>query len=161
MKRIIYHWTASGHYPTDFEKNFYHFLIDRNGKVYEGKYKPEDNIDCTDGKYCAHTGGGNTGAIGIAFCGMLNFNYKTKQTKYPLTQVQCERGWKLGADLCKKYNLKPNTKTILTHYEFGQQNPETASHGKIDIIYLPFEPKLGILEVGSYIRRKVKWYYAI
>ena len=76
MKRIIYHWTASGHYPTDFEKNFYHFLIDRNGKIYEGKYKPEDNSDCTDGKYSAHTGGGNTGSIGIAFCGMANFDYK-------------------------------------------------------------------------------------
>ena len=76
MKRIIIHWTASRYYPNDYEKHFYHYLIDKDGKVYNGYYTPEDNLDCSDGKYAAHTGGGNTGSIGIAMCAMAGFKSK-------------------------------------------------------------------------------------
>lgn len=66
MKRIILHWTAGSYQPnhTDFEH--YHYLVNGQGLVIEGKYKPEDNLDCTDGKYAQHTGGGNTGSIGVS-----------------------------------------------------------------------------------------------
>ena len=33
MKRIILHWTAGGYYPTNFEKKFYHYLFDKEGKI--------------------------------------------------------------------------------------------------------------------------------
>ena len=28
VKRIVFHWSAGRYYPTEFEKKFYHFLID-------------------------------------------------------------------------------------------------------------------------------------
>lgn len=34
MKRIVIHWTAGLYYPTDYEKQHYHFLVDKNGKVH-------------------------------------------------------------------------------------------------------------------------------
>ena len=43
MKRIIIHWTAGGYYPTTAEKEVYHFLVDKDGKVYNGKFAPENN----------------------------------------------------------------------------------------------------------------------
>lgn len=44
MKRIILHWTAGSYQPnhTDFEH--YHYLVNGQGLVIEGKYKPEDNL---------------------------------------------------------------------------------------------------------------------
>jgi len=30
IKRIILHWTAGRYYPTQFEKQYYHYLIDKN-----------------------------------------------------------------------------------------------------------------------------------
>ena len=63
MKRIILHWTAGTYYPTEYEKEHYHFLIDKTGKIYSGKFSPENNEICRIGKYAAHTGGGNTGSI--------------------------------------------------------------------------------------------------
>ena len=161
LKRIIFHWTAGGYLGTEIDKEFYHFIIDNEGTVFNGRYKPEDNIDCTDGKYAKHTGGGNTGSIGIAFCGMYNFNLTHKRTKYPLTQKQCEAGFKLAAELCHKYDFKPNPQTITTHYEFGKQYPGTSSAGKIDIAYLPYTAASHLQpdEVAKYIRNKVKWYY--
>ena len=60
MKRIIIHWTAGGYYPTTAEKEVYHFLVDKDGKVYNGKFAPENNLKCVKGCYAAHTGGGNT-----------------------------------------------------------------------------------------------------
>ena len=158
MKRIILHWTAGKYYPTQFEKQFYHFLIDKNGEIYHGLFKPEDNLDCADNKYAAHTGGGNTGAIGIALCAMAGFKSAKEPGNYPITAIQFESCMNLCSQLALKYNIKITPETIMTHYEFGIKNPKTSSAGKIDITYLPPYPWVGIGDVGSFIRSKIRWY---
>ena len=164
LKRIILHWTAGTYYPNHIEKEHYHFLIDAEGNIHEGIYKPEDNINCYDGKYAAHTGGGNTGSIGIALCGMFKYpdpEFKdTPFTLYPLTKVQCEAAFNLVAGLCLKYKLKINKDTVFTHYEFGKRNAHTSSAGKIDIKYLPAYPEVKEKSVGNFIRDKAQWYYS-
>ena len=37
MKRIIIHWTAGAWFPNATDKEHYHFLIDKNGKIINGK----------------------------------------------------------------------------------------------------------------------------
>jgi N-acetyl-anhydromuramyl-L-alanine amidase AmpD len=160
MKRIIIHWTAGTNYPCSTDLEHYHYLIDKDGKLYNGKYKPEDNEDCTDKKYAQHCGGGNTGAIGISLCGMyVPTGVAVQKTKYPLTAVQCERAFKLIAELAKKYNIAITSDNIMTHYEFGKKNPKTSSYGKIDIIYLPPYTTITANKMGDFIRGKVRWYY--
>lgn len=159
LTKIVYHWSGGVYYPTKTDLEHYHFLIDKDGKIYNGKYKPEDNEDCTDGKYAQHTGGGNTGAIGISFCGMYNYIDRNRTGNYLLTAKQIEAGFKLGAELCKKYNIPITSNNVFTHYEFGQLNPKTSSHGKIDITYLPTYSWVGKNDVGAFIRSKVNWYY--
>ena len=68
MKRIIIHWTAGTYQPNSTEFEHYHYLINRDGLVIKGKHSVQDNKNCTDGNYAAHTGGGNTGSIGVAVC---------------------------------------------------------------------------------------------
>lgn len=70
-------------------------------------------------KYAAHTGGGNTGAIGIALCGMYGFTSAAKIGSYPITKVQCEALFCFVAKLAKKYGIKIDSDHIMTHYEFG------------------------------------------
>ncbi len=159
LNKIIFHWTAGTYYPNATDRLHYHFLIDKNGKVYNGVYKPEDNENCNDGRYAQHTGGGNTGAISISYCGMYNFHNMHNVGNYPLTGVQVERGFKLGAELCKKYGIKITPETVLTHYEFGLKHPKTTSAGKIDIIYLPSYPDKKPNEIGDLIRNKVRYYF--
>jgi len=160
IKRIILHWTAGAYNPntTDFEH--YHYLVTGAGEVKKGNYSPEDNLDCTDGKYAAHTGGGNTGSIGIAMCGMFNYSPSkgVSSTKYPLKAVQCERFFKLIAELAKKYNIPITKDAVMTHYEFGQAHPKTSSFGKTDITILP-PYAVPSCSVGDFIRQKAKWYY--
>jgi len=158
MKRIIIHWTAGVGSPNIVDLEHYHYLIDAEGKIYSGKFNPEDNENCTDGKYAAHTGGGNTGSIGVALCGMSGFSGVNKTGKYPLTRVQCERMFQLVAQLAKKYKISVNSDSVMTHYEFGLKHPKTASKGKIDIIYLPPFPEIKKDAIGDFIRGKVKWY---
>lgn len=158
MKRIIIHWTAGSYTPCLIDKRSYHYLVDLNGIVHNGIYKPEDNENCSDGKYAMHTGGGNTGSIGVALCGMYGFTSFKNLGKYPLTKIQCESCFKLVADLAKKYNIPITPKTILTHYEFGLKNPKTSSAGKIDLIHLPPYSDVITSKVGDFIRNKVRWY---
>lgn len=157
MKRIVIHWTG-GSYKFNYSGyEHYHYLINDVGVIVAGKYKPEDNLNCYDGKYAKHTGGGNTGSIGVSMCGMYQFDGNPNSTKYPLTRKQCEATFKLCAELCKKYNIPINN--VITHYEFGRDNPKTSSAGKIDIIYLPPFPEVKRDDVGKFIRNKILWYY--
>lgn len=159
MKRIIIHWTAGTNQPNNVDKEHYHYLIDGDGKVYQGKYKPEDNENCSDGRYAAHTGGGNTGSIGVSMCGMfIPAKSDLRQTKFPLTRKQCEACFKLCADLGKKYGIPITAQNIMTHYEFGKSHPQTSSAGKIDIIYLPPYPEQTADKIGDFIRNKIRWY---
>jgi len=110
--------------------------------------------------YAAHCGGGNTGRIGVALCGMAGFKSRQFVGAYPLTKKQCEAGFKLLAELAKEYKYIITPQTVQTHYEFGKANPKTSSAGKIDIIYLPPYPDIKQDDVGEFIRSKVKWYYS-
>lgn len=158
LERIIIHWTAGTYIPNDVDRSHYHFLITGAGKIENGKFKPEDNLNCKDGKYAEHTGGGNTGSIGIAFCGMLGFKNKDNVGSFPLQQIQLEAGYKFIAELCKKYKIPITPQSIMTHMEFGLAHPKTTSSGKIDICFIPYNPSLHPMQIGNYIRGKVNWY---
>lgn len=163
MKRIIFHWTGGSNYPNSADLQHYHFLIDKDGKLYKGKFPVSSNAVCKTDQfghalYAAHTGGGNTGSIGVAVCGMANFNGKLSSTKFPLTAIQLEKMFSVGAKLCKQYAIPISPDTVLTHYEFGRAYPKTTSHGKIDISFLPPYLSLKSDEVGIFIRNKVLWY---
>lgn len=158
MKRIILHWTAGAYQPNDTDYEHYHKLVNGQGLVINGKYTPEDNENCNDGKYAAHTGGGNTGSIGVAMCCMYGYTSRTNVGKYPMTKAQFERCCKKIAELSKEYNIPITPQTVMTHYEFGLKNPKTTSAGKIDITYLPPYPWVAKEDVGSFIRSKAKWY---
>ena len=156
MKRIIVHWTAGTYIANATDKKHYHFAIDGHGNIIHGDYKPEDNTNCSDGHYAAHTGGGNTDSIGVAICGMLNYHSPTNVGPFPITKLQCERMFELCAKLSKQYNIP--LQNIITHYEFGKAHPTTTSAGKIDITYLPPYPNVRASDVGAFIRTKVQWY---
>lgn len=156
IKRIIIHWTGGTGQPNTTDWTHYHYLVNRDGIIVAGKYKPQDNENCTDGIYAQHCGGGNTGSIGIAMCGMNGYPVATR---HPLTAVQCEACWKKVAELCKLYGIKIKPDTVLTHYEFGKAHPKTSSFGKIDITHLPPYPDIPKDKIGDYIRNKVQWYY--
>lgn len=159
MKRIIIHWTAGTNKPCGEDFKHYHYLITGAGEVRSGEFKPEDNENCSDEKYAVHTGGGNTGSIGVAMCGMyVPKGVSIKRTEYPLTKKQCERMFKLCAELCKKYNIPITPDTVMTHYEFGKKHPKTTSYGKIDITFLHPWENLTAAQIGDFIRNKVLWY---
>ncbi len=158
INKVVIHWTAGKYYPTQFEKNFYHYLVDKEGKIYNGLYSPEDNINCNDKKYAAHCGGGNTGAIGIAMCAMYKFQSAKIVGDFPITPIQFESCMNYCAYLCNKYKIPVTKNNVFTHFEFGQAHPKTTSFGKIDIIYLPTHPWVNKNDIGNFIRSKIRWY---
>ena len=152
MKRIIIHHTAGSYTPNNTDKKAYHYLVDNNGKVFEGIYKPEDNENCNDGKYAAHTLKGNTGSIGVSACCNMKFNLTAKVSPYPLTLAQFKSICKLCSELCKKYKISVDN--IFTHYGFDLAH--NIKQGKVDITYLPFKPELNPIQVQNYFRTEIK-----
>lgn len=158
MKKIVIHWTAGASVPNLHDKECYHYLIDSFGKIYEGKFKPTANEVCKTGMYAAHTGGGNTGAIGVALCGMFGYKNRKNVGNYPITRVQFESAMQLCAKISKKFNIPITKSTVLTHYEFGKTHPNTTSFGKIDITFIPPYSWVEADDVGKFIRTKIRWY---
>lgn len=160
LKRIIIHWDAGHGEVTPTALEHYHYVVDRYGLVHTGKHSPEANEDCKDGVYAQHTGGGNTGSIGVAICGMCSYNSKLKKCEVAtdnITQKGMESLFAWVAYLCKKYSI--TNKNVITHAEFGKSHPDTTSKGKIDITAIPYAKVYGVKECGDYIRNKVQWYY--
>ena len=160
LDKIIIHWTAGAPVPNTVDKEHYHFIIDQEGKTHIGNYKPEDNINCKDGRYARHTGGGNTGAIGVSLCGMKDFKGKDRQGPFPITRKQFEAAMKLISELASKYEIKIDPEHVMTHYEFGESHRDTTSHGKIDITFIPSYPWIAAKDCGPFIRSKIRWYQA-
>ena len=156
LTKICLHWTAGANSPCNTDLKAYHYCVDKLGKIYAGIHKPEDNLNCYDGNYAAHCGGGNIGCIGLSVCGMANFNLTKKQTKYPLTQKQIESLCCLAGYLCVKYGILVNENKVFTHYEFDRK--KTKPEGKIDITYLHYLPHLSQKSIGKYLRDKINWY---
>lgn len=156
LNKICLHWTAGANTPCDTDLKAYHYCVDKYGRIYAGTYAPEDNLNCYDGKYAKHCGGGNTGCIGISCCAMFGFNLKNKQTKYPLTQKQVETFCCLSAYLSVKYGILISEKSVFTHYEFDRKKKKP--DGKIDITYINYLPNLSQNSVGTYLRQKIAWY---
>ena len=156
LTKICLHWTAGANNPNQTDLNAYHYVIDSKGKIYLGTHKPEDNLNCQDGNYAAHCGGGNTGCIGLSVCGMAGFTTNKKETKYPLTQKQIETLCCLTGYLSLKYGIFISKKSVFTHYEFDRQKKKP--EGKIDITYIHYLPNLQIERIGEYLRNKAEWY---
>jgi hypothetical protein len=158
MKRIILHWSAGSWTPNATDKEHYHFLVTGAGKVVFGKFKPEDNLNCKDGKYAKHTGGCNTGSIGVAICGMEGYKSPQEPGIYPMRNQQFEATMNLIAMLCMKYKIPVTPETVFTHRTFGLRNPDTESAGKIDICHITCHPEVKPDDVDEFIRDKVNWY---
>lgn len=159
MKKICIHWSAGPYRKTSLDTLHYHFTVDKDGVVTNGEFPVEANIPpLKPSQYAAHCGGGNSYCIGVSLLGMGGYKGRNSVGQFPLTRKQCEAAWQFIAGLCKGYGIPVTPETVFTHYEFGKRNPSTSSRGKIDITFLPHEPKLQAHEVGDHIRGKVRWY---
>ena len=153
MKRIIPHWTAGTWTCSSLDKKHYHLIIDGDGVIHKGDHAIEDNLNCSDGDYAAHTRGLNTGSIGVALCGMHGaVESPFNAGAYPLKQGQLDVLYTLCAELIDEYGIPLTRKTVLTHAEV-QPTLGVAQSGKWDITWLPGDEKPGDpVEVGDRIR---------
>lgn len=158
LARIAIHWSVGQYKPNALDLKDYHCMVDDIGRVFKGTHKPEDNLDCKDGNYAEHLGGGNTGSIGVSYLSMVGYKNPKNVGPCPITEKQLEAGFLLIARLCFKYDIKVNPDTVFTHYEFGKLHPNTSSAGKIDITFIPTHPEISANKVGDFIRGKVQYY---
>jgi N-acetyl-anhydromuramyl-L-alanine amidase AmpD len=156
MKRVILHWTAGTNNANALDRRYYHYLIQGDGSIVQGDYTPEDNLETADGRYAAHVKNANTGAIGVALCGMLGaVESPFNPGQYPITEEQWIVACEMISGLCKRYAIPVTPSTVLTHAEV-QGTLKIAQSGKWDITRLPWEPGIvGATAVGDHLRQMI------
>lgn len=156
LARIHIHWTGGPNRATGLDRRHYHYVIEGDGTVIEGTFRPEDNLSTRDGNYAAHTLNANTGAIGIALAGMRDARERPfDRGPSPINRQQVDALVTLIVSLCARYGIRVTRQTVLTHAEV-QPTLGIAQRGKWDITWLPGMDRPGDpVAVGDRIRTMV------
>ncbi|MEU8783901.1 peptidoglycan recognition family protein [Streptomyces sp. NPDC048637] len=125
--RAIYEQHASKD-GADYGDIAYHFLIDAEGRVYEGRYSGEDGIPAHDKEGNAvtafHTKGYNSGNIGIALLGTFTDQQPTDAAREKLVV--------LLAGLAKAHSLDPEANITFINPRDGVKKNVPAISGHKD-----------------------------
>ena len=153
LKRIVIHWSAGTYTVSSIDKEHYHFIIDKDGKVHCGDHKPEANLSTSDGVYAAHTKGANAGAIGVAVAAMADAKGPGDLGKYPITAAQFNGLIRELKELTRHYKIPVTPSTVLSHAEI-EKTLGIKQAGKIDIAFgIPGHPGLKTAKAcGDHIR---------
>lgn len=156
MDRIIVHWTAGNNRASEGDQLHYHFLIEDDGKIIRGKWRPADNTSTADGRYAAHTLNTNTRSIGVALCGMTGARERPfRAGSQPITAFQWQVMAKAVAQLCEHYGIPVSEKTVLGHGEV-QRLLGIRQRQKWDPMVLPWDTGLSQAAVGEKLREDVR-----
>jgi N-acetyl-anhydromuramyl-L-alanine amidase AmpD len=160
MQRIILHWTGGGHRANSTDVLHYHYIVESDGRVVEGRHRPSSNrvirFPNDSSTYAAHTRGTNTGAIGVAVAAMRQAVERPfNPGPSPITEAQVDALVKLVAKLVRDYGLSVTRTTVLTHAEV-EPTLGIRQNQKWDITWLPGMAAPGDpLRVGDELRRRV------
>jgi hypothetical protein len=123
--RAVYEYHAV---TNDWGDIGYHFLIDEAGRIYEGRYSGDYAIPAHDAKgdvvTAFHTGGYNSGNLGIALLGTLVHQGPTDAARGSLTR--------LVAALTRFHGLDPRANVTYTNPVNGVQKDVTTVGGHRD-----------------------------
>ncbi|MGK6313737.1 peptidoglycan recognition protein family protein [Neorhizobium sp. DT-125] len=158
ISRIIFHWTAGQNKASDLDRDHYHILIEGDGKLVRGKPSIALNSEPkAKAGYAAHTLNCNTGSIGVSLCGMAGaVESPFNPGKQPITRDQWTILAAVLAELCARYSIPVDRKTVLSHAEV-QPTLKITQKGKWDISRLPFDTSIqGALAIGDHMRAMVK-----
>jgi len=158
MQRIVAHWTAGGPRASEVDCEHYHLIIEADGNLVRGDHEIDDNaapIDLHD--YASHTLNGNTGAIGVALCGMMDAQERPfRPGPYPINEIQWAVLGRVLAQLCRRYRIAPDRQSVLTHAEV-QPTLGIVQRGKWDIARLPWRSDIsGPIVIGDDLRALVR-----
>lgn len=156
LKRVVAHWAVTGYKATALARKHYHAVVEGDGNIVSGNFKPEANTRPVSGKYAAHTRRLNTGSIGIAMAAMHGAQWPDNAGPYPFTEVQFDAMCRQIAKWCIQYDIAVSTHTVLSHAEV-EATLGVKQRGKWDFTIIPFMPHLkGARACGDEMRRRVR-----
>ena len=163
VDRIVLHWTAGHHNPSDGDRAHYHLLYAGDGRRIRGLFSIAANSvgKLKSGQYAAHTRGCNSYAVGMSVGCMAGatqepLNYGPS----PMTREQFDAMCRDAAQICQHYSIPVDPKHVLWHAEV-QGTLGIQQAGKWDATVLPFYPTLkGAKAVGDYTRGVIQSFKA-
>lgn len=156
-KGVVMHWTGGGPRANSVDLAAYHFVVETDGNVRQGKHPVAANMRALkDGdEYAKHTGDWNSFRVGLSAAGMRGYKSRAEPGDVPLTTLQVFRLCELAGYFCELGNLDPsNPRHLCTHQEVWTIHgvKGTRNHQKTDIEFLPFAPEFDEHEVGPHLR---------
>lgn len=156
LHRIHLHWPAGTYYPNAAERRAYNGLVDGDCARVDGVFRFEAQGRYQVGKAASHTLDANTGAIGLACCGMRGaIERPFIHGQYPLRWDMLEELCDWAAELAVAYDIPNSRYSILTHAEI-QPTLGIRQRFKWDIVWLPGMASPGDpIEVGDQLRAMI------
>ena len=156
MKRVIAHWSAGGHKVSEIDREHYHIIWGGDGIPVRGDHAISDNVTAGDGDYAAHTGGCNTGSIGVSLACMAGAVESPFDTgRFPMTARQWDAMIEASPSSASSTGFPVTPQTVLSHAEV-QKTLGIRQRGKWDFTRLSFDPSVvGAKACGDRMRSEV------
>lgn len=123
VRGIVWHWTAGSHGIIELERNYYNWLFDRKGNVFDGNHTVQEqvNYDWRRKIGASHTKSMNTGWLGLSVDAMAGAKESPlKWGTNPLTWEGIDAMLDWTMDLCEEYDIPISPWTTLGHAEVQQ-----------------------------------------
>lgn len=148
ITRLHWHWTVGWHVPNATDLKAYHCLI-------PGEGRPRWPVEPMASR--SHTLNANSGAIGMALCGMVGANERPfKRGSEPITPAQVHSLAAESARLSRVFDIPVSRWSMLTHAEI-QPTFGIVQRWKWDVTWLPGMEQPGDpITVGDRIREMVR-----
>ncbi|MGB0903618.1 MAG: N-acetylmuramoyl-L-alanine amidase, partial [Mangrovicoccus sp.] len=155
-QRVILHWTGGTGRASALDRSHYHFLIEEDGTIIKGTHGIDANDRSHKHPRASHTRMLNTHSVGISMCGMHNARERPFDPgRFPLREIQVERMAKLVAQICQRYDIPVERRTVLGHGEV-QDILNVTQRFKWDPLVLPWRTDLNFRETGDYLRDLIR-----
>ena len=153
LHRVHWHWTAGAYGAIALELRAYNAVVDKDGNVHDGKFRPEAQARYQVGKAASHTLNANTGAIGISCDAMAGARERPFEWgSAPLTQAQIDGMIDQTALWCVAYDIPATRYSTLSHSEV-QKTLGIRQRWKWDINVLPGMDRPGDpIQIGDRLR---------
>ncbi len=155
-RRIVMHWTAGKNEANDSDLDKYHEVVEGDGTRVLCNRRPEANNNVNDGDYAAHTRRFNTGAIGLAMCGMQGAKESPfRKGRYPIAEPQVEAFISMVAEYADTYQIPIDRRHVLSHKEV--HHTYGIFQDKWDIMWLPHMAAPGhAVDIGDSLRDRIR-----
>lgn len=159
LHSVVWHWTAGSKGIVSVERRAYNALVDEEGGVHDGEFRPESQATYAVGRAASHTLNANSHRAGISMDCMAGAKERPLNWgSHPMTENHITGMLEETGLWCRRFGIIPSKFTTLSHAEV-QPTLGIKQRFKWDVTCLPGMKAVDDpVKIGDHLRERLQDY---